>query len=218
MIPHCPPKMQSVFFRIFRKMRALGLKIEKTTRYGSAPRLFGWIFPPPGLIMEAKGRRIRMIREAKAEDCAAVHALAEALEGCTLDGAAFREIYLRQRSSPAWRCLVFETAGETVGFINMRIRRSSTTPGAWRRSWSSPCGTTSAAAGSAAGFSRPPARRLGPRAAGTSKWPATARGRRHTALRALRHGKHAFSLHAAACAVAGKAVARSKYILGEAFV
>ena len=62
-----------------------------------------------------------MIREAKAEDCAAVHALAEALEGCTLDGAAFREIYLRQRSSPAWRCLVFETAGETVGFINMRI-------------------------------------------------------------------------------------------------
>ena len=62
-----------------------------------------------------------MIREAKAEDCAAVHALAEALEGRTLDGAAFREIYLRQRSSPAWRCLVFETVGETVGFINVRI-------------------------------------------------------------------------------------------------
>lgn len=62
-----------------------------------------------------------MVREAKAEDCAAVHALTEALEGCTLDGAAFREIYLRQCGLPEWRCLVFEAAGEVVGFINVRF-------------------------------------------------------------------------------------------------
>lgn len=62
-----------------------------------------------------------MVREAKAEDCAAVHALTEALEGCTLDGAAFWEIYLRQCGLPEWRCLVFEAAGEVVGFINVRF-------------------------------------------------------------------------------------------------